>query len=498
MSFNQGENGGVNNLNNLLGRDLSSGSAPPQAPLNQSVPQDVQMESSTVLEGAALGTGAIPPGPGTAPPVSMDVDPDRPALGPEENPSRSAADVKEKKKKRGKSISGAERKRRQAAKAKLLQDQALQSDLPPLQTQTQDASGSTSKRTRAQRSAELDVGGDKRRRTGSADQEEMQQRPSFAMAAATEDFRVILSCGPPLTDNITELDSRQFQAELSRLMLQMPQDAQMPRFRSFTLRNGSLCVYCEDAHSKDWLTGVVREKLVECIRDLRILDALPKLQIALFHYPSTLNPEDALAFLQRQNEGLRTDLWKTQGEPRQDDGTATLNVFVDPTSIDALRKVGFHPFCGASRAYIRIITKNKARGPPGQDAPKGASRPAQKTPKGDESGSHPFGRGNKGAGDKPPPGGTRKPLTKQRHISSTSTSTPTTPSATVTSQSLAPAVVTPSTSDSVTVPSTQIAPPPVPGSETLTASDDEWIDRELAEQTQERGQDLMELEETGS
>ncbi|XP_043273933.1 uncharacterized protein [Venturia canescens] len=165
-------------------------------------------------------------------------------------------------------------------------------------------------------------------------------------------------------------------------ILEVPQGTKVPTFTDFCERNGALIVSCADEQTKDWLNSFFLETPMDgkLLRVLLPEEFQKRYQVVVHVKEADISTEEAIKLLDRQNVGLGTDDWAVVKDSESRDASSThFACFIGGKSLEALRKCDFRPFCGLSRASIRLVDKDKDRAEKSNsiNLPKPAATPAE-------------------------------------------------------------------------------------------------------------------------
>lgn len=127
-----------------------------------------------------------------------------------------------------------------------------------------------------------------------------------------------------------------------------------PRFNESGLKLGAFLVYCADQLSLEWLKSVVPSLTIEGKKCMVLpADQLTRRTKFFVFVPGRVNPVSVvLKRLQKQNPGLKTDLWRVYSAEQKVDGQF-LVLGVDDDSLASLERTSFMPYFELSRLHFK-------------------------------------------------------------------------------------------------------------------------------------------------
>lgn len=133
-----------------------------------------------------------------------------------------------------------------------------------------------------------------------------------------------------------------------------------PAFTGSWIRDGALVFACANQESADWLKSLSGDISVGNV-PLRVLpvDELPKRHRVVVHVEEPdLSVKEALELLDRQNAGLAPEDWVVSGGSESRDALSThFACLVTAQSLEALKACNYRPYCGSTRATVKLLEK---------------------------------------------------------------------------------------------------------------------------------------------
>lgn len=152
-------------------------------------------------------------------------------------------------------------------------------------------------------------------------------------------------------------------------------EGEIPCFRDNWLLRGAQVFHCDSQAAKDWLLCRAPEWVPWEGAKLRVVEqsALQKAERVTVYVRGTHAPDVILRRLGMQNKSLHVQEWRTvqawqaKDENRGEVETA-VRVLMEASEVEALRVLGFRPFCGASKAHVvhhakKATEEGEAAGP---------------------------------------------------------------------------------------------------------------------------------------
>ena len=139
-----------------------------------------------------------------------------------------------------------------------------------------------------------------------------------------------------------------------------------PTFTGSWVRDGALVFACANEESADWLKSLSADLSLGNV-PLRVLpaDELPKRHRVVVHVEEPdLSVKEAIELLDRQNAGLALGDWVVSGGSERRDASSThFACLVGAESLGALKACGYRPFCGSTRATVKLLAKRHGEDP---------------------------------------------------------------------------------------------------------------------------------------
>lgn len=153
-------------------------------------------------------------------------------------------------------------------------------------------------------------------------------------------------------------------AEIRKLIrgriIALQRGTKAPTFTGSWIRVGALVFACANQESADWLKSLSGEINMGNV-PLRVLpvDELPKRHRVVVHVEEPdLSVKGALELLDRQNEGLAPGDWVVSGGSESRDAMSThFACLVAAQLLEALKACNFRPFCGSTRATVKLLER---------------------------------------------------------------------------------------------------------------------------------------------
>lgn len=153
-------------------------------------------------------------------------------------------------------------------------------------------------------------------------------------------------------------------AEIRKLIrgriIALQRGTKAPTFTGSWLRDGALVFACANQESADWLRGLSGDISTGNV-PLRVVpvDELPKRHRVVVHVEEPdLLVKEAIELLDRQNVGLAPGDWVVSGGSESRDASSShFACLVTAHSLEALKACNFRPFCGSTRATVKLIEK---------------------------------------------------------------------------------------------------------------------------------------------
>ena len=139
-----------------------------------------------------------------------------------------------------------------------------------------------------------------------------------------------------------------------------------PTFTGSWTRDGALVFACANEESADWLKSLSADLSLGNV-PLRVLpaDELPKRHRVVVHVEEPdLSVKEAISLLDRQNVGLAPGDWVVSGGSESRDASSThFACLVTSQSLEALKACNFRPFCGSTRATVKLLGRGHGEDP---------------------------------------------------------------------------------------------------------------------------------------
>lgn len=148
---------------------------------------------------------------------------------------------------------------------------------------------------------------------------------------------------------------------ITRHILDLDKSIKAPTFTGMWKNDGAVIVHCVDEYSKYWLKYISHELNINGV-SVRLLPAedLYKPHRVMVHVTySEISIKDVLKLFDKQNEGLAAEEWFViKSSERRDAFRIRFIAFISNSSLKALKKLKFKPYCGVVRATVQLLKEN--------------------------------------------------------------------------------------------------------------------------------------------
>ncbi|XP_029162919.1 uncharacterized protein LOC114934410 [Nylanderia fulva] len=159
-------------------------------------------------------------------------------------------------------------------------------------------------------------------------------------------------------------------AEIRKLIrgriIALQKGTKAPTFTDSWIRDGALIFACANDESANWLKSLFADLRLRNV-PLRVLpvDELPKRHRVVVHVQEPdFFVKEAIELLDRQNVSLASGDWVvSSGRESRDASSSHFACLVTAQLLEALKACNFKPFCGSTRATVKLLGKEHREGP---------------------------------------------------------------------------------------------------------------------------------------